>query len=198
MIMGGDLEGTARWFHEETGIDSPVDAFDVADALDLRIEHIHGTGGRWEPGRVVLGRSTPARKTHSVLVHECAHELLHRVRTVNDERSARYLAAAILVPRRALDRQLRAGWDLHRLMAFHTNASAELLARRITDVRSAHLAVYDHGRLRYRVGPAKPLATELALVAQALSTSAPVRVDDCSGAWPVFDGQWRRVLVLAS
>lgn len=193
-----ELEGVARWLLEETGVSSPVDAFDLIDVLEMKLEHEHGPRSWWTPGVVHLGLDTPTKQVHSKIAHECAHELLHRCRIANIERNARYLGAALLVPRTTLDRQLRAGWDLDRLLAYHVNASAELLARRITDIRRASLAVYDRGRFRYRVGSATPLGIERALVQQALDSRAPVRVDDLNGAWPVFDGDFDRVLVLAA
>jgi len=193
--MDEELEGLAAWAHGEIGGAGPIDAFDLLDALDVPLVYEPGSGGRRAGGRIYVGTNV-GRRLHSVIAHECAHEMLARFGPANTERNARRLAAMLLVPRRVLDRQLRAGWDLHGLMAFHVNASAELLARRITEIRAARLAIYDAGRLRYRIGG--PLREERALVDEALATERPVRVDDLTGAWPMLSGHWRRVLVLGA
>lgn len=192
-----ELEGLAAWAHDHAWLCSPIDAFDLAAWLECEVRYESGAGGRRSGGFFWIGTRVSVRRLHSVIAHECAHEILARYAT-DDERSARYLGAALLVPRRALDRQLRAGWDLERLMAEHVNASAELIARRVTEVRRASLAVYDQGRFRYRTGTATPLAIERELVEEALATLRPVRIDDLRGAWPVVAGERCRVLVLAS
>jgi hypothetical protein len=195
----GELEGVARDVHEKHGFDDPpVDAFDLADALEAEIEWVDGHKAWRFQRRIYLPRGThrPAR-IHSFIVHELAHILLDDYGIEQSERAARYLGAALLVSRRTLDRQLRRGWDLWELMGLHVNASGELLARRITDVREASLSVYDNGRFRYRVGHRgiKP-TLERELVAEALESRSAVRLDDLSGAWPLIDGDWYRVLVL--
>jgi hypothetical protein len=147
----------------------------------------------------VIEAETRISRIHGVLGHELAHELFARFKMEQSERAANYLGAALLVPRRSLDRDLRAGWDLEQLRCKHIYASAELLARRIVDVREAGLAIYDQGRFRYRTGVTRmDLRRERAMVNEALHTGAPVREDALSGAWPVFDGCHRRVLVLAA
>lgn len=192
-----DLEGVARAELERAGFDdTPVDALDLAHELGIAVEWMPGANAYRFMRRAFIPAGARISRIHGLLTHEIAHILLEQHGLVNDERSANYLGAALLVSRRVLDRQLRDGWDLHALMAYHLNASAELLARRITDIRRASLAIYDAGRFRYRVGCATPLAIERQLVDEALATERPVRVDDLTGAWPMIDGRWRRVLVL--
>jgi len=195
-----ELEGIAAYILGETGLDDPpVDAIELAGLLGVEV--------RWGPrGRnlcrgmqVVVGAEARVARIHGSICHELAHILIDRFGLRQSERAANYLAAALLVPRRALDRELRDGWDLERLRCKHIYASAELLARRIVDIRSAALSVYDQGRFRYRAGPpGLPIERERSLVDAALERGAPVREDALTGAWPVIDGHFRRVLVLAA
>ncbi len=197
------LEGVALDVHGRTGFDDSVDTFDlIADpwmrmSVKWTSEPVAYRVGR----RLCIPRSATAYapRLHGLVTHEAAHVLLDDYAVKQSESAAQYLGAALLVPRRALDRDLRGGWDLRRLLARHPNASAELLARRIVDVRRASLALYDDGRFRYRVGDrdASP-QNERELVAEALETRAPIRVDDLTGAWPVFSQSRSRVLVLAA
>jgi hypothetical protein len=192
-----ELEGIARTTLEKYGFDDPpVDAFDLAHEMEIPVE--------WEDGRdawrfrrtVHIGRAPRRTRIHGLITHEIAHILLDEYRIRQSERAANYLGAALLVPRRALDRQLRAGWDLDRLRCIHLNASAELLARRICDVRQARFSVWDSERLHYRIGSAHE--SERALVDAAFRSGEAQRANDLDGAWPIFDGSWRRVIVLAA
>lgn len=193
----GELEGVARFELERVGFDDgPVDAFDLAHELRIPVEWTAGSIALRIGERAIVPASVRPARLHGLLTHEIAHILLARYGLPNTERNARYLGAALLVSRRILDRQLRAGWNLHELMAYHVNASAELLARRIMDLRHGSLAIYDGGRLHYRIGRAAP--RERALVDEVLEHECAVRVDDLHGAWPVMDGRWRRVIVLAA
>lgn len=195
-----ELEGLADWVLDYVGLDEPpVDAFDLHELLDLPpLRWAPGSGGRCDAAdQITVGTSTPIRRLHSVIAHECAHSLLRRFRMRNDERNASYLGAALLVPRRALDRQLRTGWNLEALRACHINASAELLARRVRDVRRhASVAIYDRGTLRQRFGARH--ADESRLADAAARTHSPVRLDDLTGAWPVVTDGWARVIVLTA
>lgn len=194
--MDQDLEGVARSVLERAGFDDvPVDAFDLAAELGLPVKWVPGAHGYRIGPRLFVPTNARLARIHGVLAHEIAHVLLDQHGISQSERAACYLGAALLVPRRLLARQLRAGWDLHGLMALHANASAELLGRRIVDVQDASFAVYDAGRLRYRIG--RHDERERSLVERALSTGEPERLDDLHGAWPIIDGRWRRVIVLA-
>lgn len=179
--------------------DPPVDAIELADLLRLKVKWSRLRGGRNEADTIHVHPESRITRIHGLICHEIAHVLLDRYGLSQSEKAANYLGAALLVPRRVLDRQLRAGWDLEALRCSHIYASAELLARRIVDVRSASLAIYDEGRFRYRVGhrDLKP-DNEQELAAEALATRTAIRVDDLTGAWPICDATHRRVLVLAA
>lgn len=191
------LEGIAESLLTRAAVEAPVDALDLAERLGLEVAYSE-VG---EP--VVLGQTifVPRRARIALLQWLTAHELGHWAAQQAGEdgpceRAANYLAGALLLPRATLLRQLRAGWDLDKLRRQHPNAPAHAIAVRIVQLRDAVAAVYDQGRLRRRWGPPMPLERELA--AKALDAGAPVRVDDLTGAWPIVDGHWRRVIVLGS
>lgn len=196
----GELEGRAESVLSDRGMDDPpVDALDLADLLELTIEYVPGNGARIDGSVIKLGTRTPERRVHFVVAHEIAHHILALLGPLNDEAHANYLGAALLVPRRALIRLLRrVGWDLDTLRCVHVNASAELLARRVIDVRpEGSMALYDFNRFRYRRGlSVHPRERELA--AEAFATGLPVRLDSCTGAWPIFINGYQRVVVLAA
>jgi hypothetical protein len=186
------MEGIALDVHRRYGFDDCIDAFDLAGELGLSIRWDNARTS-WRGGRALY---IPARarivEAHEGVAHETAHFLIDEYGAPQNEPNARRLAAALLAPRRAIDRELRRGWNLHRVMAQHPNASAELLGRRMHELRhGSGFAVWERAVLRYRRGPAAP--EERALVAAAMA-GAPARRDDLTGAWPI--GERGRVLVL--
>ncbi len=193
-----ELEGIARVTLERYGFDDPpVDAFDLAGEMKFGIEWMDGAAPAWRFKRTIhIPRAPRPTRIHSQICHEIAHALLDEYRVAQSERAARYLGAALLVPWRALDRGLRVGWNLRVLMARHLNASAELIARRVVDMRHARFSVFDAGKLRYRIGEAHE--SEREMVAEVAASGAAVRLDDLTGAWPINDGRWQRVIVLAA
>jgi hypothetical protein len=195
------LEGVAHDVHERTFFtDGPVDMFDLTAHASMKMPI------KWVTSRTAYrverclfiprAAANYAPYAHGLIAHEASHVLLDDYGIPQSEAAARYLAAALLVAWRRLDRQLRAGWDLSRLMGLHPYASAELLARRIVDVRRARFSVWDAGRLRYRIGGA--IEQERELVRATLESGEPQRTSDLDGAWPIFRDNWRRVIVLAA
>lgn len=178
----------------------PVDAFDMAHDLKIKIDWTKGARAERCRNRILLPLEQRITRTHGLVAHELAHILLDAHGVPQSEEAACYLGAALLAPRRWIDRQLRAGWDLYGLMARNPNASAELLARRVLDLRSsAALTIYDAGRVAKRIGDRDAMPeNERALVDEVLGTGSPVRIDDLTGAWPVFSHGHRRVVVLSS
>ncbi len=197
MLDVEDLEGIAREAWEATGEELPVDAFRLARACGFAVEGwtraqgaIRGTTIRYPIG---------ARETrqHGTVAHELGHALLdyHRVDS-RDEDAARYLAGALLLPRRPFARDLTAtDWDLFALRARHPNASAEMIVVRMTQVSEATAWVWDAAKLARRYGLEADDAEAIPVVERVLSLEEPV-VEGPVLAWPVFDGRWRRVLVV--
>lgn len=176
----------------------PVDALDLADLMKLKIRYVPGLSSSVCGHVIKLGAEIPPRRLHYAVAHECAHHILDALDEENTERNACYLGAALLVPGRALLRQIRRNIDFEGLRCIHVNASAELLARRIVDVkREGSVAFYDKGRFRYRFGLDQH-ARESEMAQEAHATGCVVRADAYGTAWPIFVDGWRRVIVLAA
>lgn len=192
------LEGIAEDLLASAGFgDEPVDGTALAACCGLEVVFSDVSECILLEPAIYVPLHAREQRVHGLIGHELGHWAMRRIRQPDrDEREADYLAGALIVPRRWLLPRLRRGWDLDALRREHPYASAEMLAHRIVQCREAHAAIYDDRRLRRRLG--LPIARERELVDEALATRAPVRVDDLTGAWPVFDGAWRRVVVLAS
>ncbi len=197
-------ESVARSIHDETGIDAPVSAFDLAGALALRClpdvrghafldgEDIHYDG------------STRLVKQHGDVVHEIAHYVLRENSVLDTEPAVAYTAGALMLPRGAFDRDLRAtGWKLDQLRARHPNVSAQMIARRVTELRPAIITVLDQNRVTARVAspwidPLPQLtALERELADAALVTGEMQSVSELLYAYPLIDGPHRRVILIA-
>lgn len=195
-VTAEDLEGIAEDILRESLCEEPpVDALEVASCCGMEVvcsdvgEAILMGGAIFVPRRAGVGR------VQKMVAHEIGHWGAARAGIEDTEEVADFIGAAILVPRRALVRELRAGWDLEALRRRHVYAPASLIADRIARVRQATAAVYDGQRLRRRTGPRQPIEVELR--DEALATGLAVRVDDRTGAWPIDVGSsWRRVVVL--
>lgn len=191
-----DLEGVARRIHDAYDT-APVDAFDLASALEVEVR-IWAKGHGMRHSDVIWCPSpAKARETrrHGIVAHELAHWALeHFGLDHHCEDSARYLAGALMLPREVLLRDLaEVDLDLAELQRRHPNASAEMIVARISQVQGATAWVWDNGRLARRYGIAEADVAEY--VDRVLRLEEPVR-DGALVAWPVFDGRWRRVLVL--
>lgn len=180
--MHEELEGVAREALEATNTTPAVDAFALAAALGLRVCAMHAGGGLYDAqARTIYLSGRPMRLTrqHGQVAHEIGHALQQDHGLPDLEEGARYLAGALLVPREHLDRALRLGWSITRLRLAHPHASAEMLARRITQVRSSVATVFDGERVTVRVGspwlderlgPPSERERELAIAARAAAT----------------------------
>lgn len=200
-------EGVARALLDESGLDDPpVSAFELAWACDVvpvpwpRADAALGPGGfLWYPSDARHVRQ------HGVVAHELGHWALDWAGEPDSEEGARYLAGALLLPRRVFERDLdRTGWDWDTIRARHANASAEVIARRIVQVRDAVATVIDQGRVRARVTslwrPDPRLRRlspwECGLAEQALKSNEIEYGDDLCYAVPVLDPPWQRVIVV--
>ena len=190
------LEGIAQELLDVSLMEAPVDALELAACcgLDVRLSEVRDA--LLYDGTIYVSRRARISRVHLLVAHELGHWALARAGQADSERDADYLAGAFLVPRLALERDLRSGWDLDALRAVHVHAPASTIATRIAQLREATAAIYDEGRLRRRVGP--ELAGERELVDQVLVGERAVRVDATTGAWPVIDGRARRVIVVGA
>jgi Zn-dependent peptidase ImmA (M78 family) len=145
-------------------------------------------------------------RQHGSIAHECAHFVLRSSDEDDPEPAARYVAGALMLPRAAFDRDLReTAWNLDELRRRHPNVSAEMIARRVVELRDAVVTILDAGKVRARVAspwshapaPKRLTPIERELLDAALASGEAQRANDLLSAWPVFDGRWRRVIVVA-
>lgn len=197
-------EGAARAVHDETGVSAPVDAFQLARAVGLVC--MPGPRGTAALDGDLVRYDASARpvRQHGLIAHEVAHRVLQLHGEADTEPAANYTAGALMLPRARFDRDLRRTWDLRELRAAHPNASAEMIARRITQVRDAVVTVLDQGRLRARVASpwagapsARLTPLERELADAALASGDVKRESEMLAAYPFFDGEHRRVIVIA-
>ena len=204
MVDHEELEGVAREALDATATTAPVDAYALAAAVGLQVRPWAGPGAMLDrDASTVWLSSRPLRlvRQHGLVAHEVGHWLAGLHGLPDEEEVARYLAGALLVPRETLDRQLRAGWSIVRLRELHPHASAEMLARRVTQLRPAVATVLDGPRLHVRVASpwldvgrvAAVTDLEADLVAQARLEGREVSADGPTVATPA--GRSRVVVV---
>lgn len=193
-----DLEGIARDIHDSTGGLLPVDAFKLATLCGIELRPTRRAEGLLELDAGVIHYPSRARLTrqHGVIAHELGHWALHQAGEDHlNERAARYLAGALLLPRGAFERDAWAcDWDLHELQRQHPHASAEMIVVRMTQVSAATAWVWDDGRVRRRYGAAAGEDVE-AIVGRVLASELPER-DGAVRAWPLLERGHRRVVVV--
>lgn len=193
-----DLEGIARDIHESTGNLLPVDAFTLAQLCGVKLRAVPGAMGSLDLEAGVIRYPARARvvRQHGVIAHELGHWALAEAgEDHTHERSARYLAGALMLPREAFLRDCAGtDWDLDELRRRHPNASAEMIVVRMTQVSPACAWVWDDGAVRRRYGRSQGEDVE-AIVDRVLAEGAPQR-DGSLRAWPLLEQGHRRVVVV--
>jgi hypothetical protein len=194
------LEGIADEVHAELGLEPPIDAFVLAEALGLTVRAWGRSGGSLTGDEIRYPGKARATRQHGVIAHETGHWLLWRAGVnMRDERGARYLAGALMLPRRRFLADLaRTEWDLFRMLEIHANASAEMVACRMCQVSPTVAVIYDQGHETCRyVGEHMPEvdAVDQEIADRALESEAVVR-DARAVAYPFLEGQFRRVVVV--
>lgn len=145
-----DWEGAARELLDASCTSCPVNVIDLADALDYTIEYSARAGADVDhEARIIYveSRATPER-LQSLVAHELGHIALDRAGLPQSERGATYIGGALRMPWREMHRDLReTAWSLLELRKRHPHAGHVALAVRITQMRTAALALFDpHGR----------------------------------------------------
>lgn len=206
------LEGIARWFLEEAGLEEPpVRPRALAYAWGMELMPTRE--------RVHL-RSTNAIVYYDVgaspvqRVGDTFHELGHvAMREANfdagedEERFAGFLAGALACPRQAYIRDLRASrWNLAEMVRRY-ECSWEIAARRIVDVRSAAVTIVDNlTEVKRYVSPwitgpianaITPYETDLAVLAAGAEHGSLHDANLLSGyIVPPNDTPWMRVITV--
>lgn len=201
-------EGVADGLLRATGLDQPPqDAFALASCCGLDLQPWARSGGRLEGEVLYYPGGARLVRQHGVVAHELGHWALDWAKEEQSEEGANHIAGAIMLPHRAFDRDLRAtAWDLRALRAKHVHCSAEMIARRIVERRDAVVTIIDGGKVRARVWSSwaepPPQLRRLSRVerdlVEAVNSSGDVeRVNELLAAYPIFDGSWRRIIVVA-
>lgn len=195
-------EGLVEAVQRETGADDPpMDAFELAAVCGLKLVPWRREHGGLLGDEIRFPATARPTRQHGVISHEIGHWLLRWSGETDSEPAARYMSGALMLPRRAFDRDLRETWDVGELRERHVNASAEMIAVRICQLRDAVASIFDEGKLRARysstrVPVRKASDLEYGLAAEALASGQTVRHGDLCRAVPVFDGSFRRVVVV--
>lgn len=199
-------EGIAADILGETGCDDglAVDAFELAACCGLDVR-------TWRRPLAMLDRvdrtiwvsdRVRRERQHMSVAHELGHWALTRAGEPDSEDGARWIGGALMLPRRVLDRDLRSGWSITRLRSRHVNASAEAIATRVTQLRSAVVTVVDQGRARKRFASRgfEHVARTLTRRERRMIDAATEQgVEICEGlacATPIVDGPHRRVVLV--
>jgi IrrE N-terminal-like domain len=198
-------EAVARAVHEDTGADAPVSARELAVMCGLRLEPAGRGHGSLQHGVIRYDVHARPVRQHGIIAHELAHYVLRLYGEPDPEPAARYTAGALLVPRAAYDRDLReTAWDLDQLRARHPNASAQVLAMRVAELRDAVITILDQGRVKHRArsywmppAPERLTSLERELADAALQTGEVQRSGELLAAYPLLEGSHRRVIVIA-
>lgn len=193
-------EGVAASLLQATGLDDgPVDALDLAALCGLTLAPT--CGNRGELVGNVLRYNTKERPTrqHAVVAHELGHWALQWAGEDDSEQGATYVGHALLLPRRRFSAVLRRTLCPVALGAVNPLAPVSWIVRRAAQLRLDTVAtIADNNRVteRYSCRPAPQLSdSERALLDYSLRTGAPAS-DERSKTAPVFDGPWRRIVMI--
>lgn len=194
------LEGVAREVHDETGVECPIDAFLLAQLCGVDTRPWPRSHGEIVGDLIRYPARARHTRQHGVVAHELGHWLLReRGLDFRDEASARYLAGALMLPRRGFLEDLSAtDWDLFAMLAIHVNISAEMCAVRMCQLSPAVATIYDQGHETRRYVGEHAMRDDDAdrtLADRALELERPVRGEGAA-AWPMLDGAHRRVVVV--
>lgn len=190
----GDLEQVARDLVDTLALQPPVDALELAKRCGLELR----PGQPRRDGSIIyvpMGRELLAQQWFCA--HELGHWALERAKERQSEDGASYIAAALLIPKRALELEAkRSYWDLARLSKMFSTASTVTIARRMTFVlegcaASVHRPVarpIRYGAKHY------DYAAELELVERAWKDGEAR--EGTANALRVKDARWSRVVAV--
>jgi hypothetical protein len=204
--MRWELEELARLALERADISAPVNAAQLARRLGFTVYHAPDCLGLLVGRGIYVDDALRAERRHFSIAHELGHALQREAGLPDTERSADYLASALLLPKDDFDRDLRKrGWDLLALHARHRWASFEAIARRIVALREARAFVFDRP-LQGQDAPRwysvpwglRPSHDEVVAAEEAFLCGAPVEVVAGVTGWPVIQHDWARAITVAA
>ena len=206
MTARADLEGIAHAALVDVGLDDldDVDAEEVAACHGFYLVPERGVRA-WLDGLCIhVPMAVRDTRRNRLVAHELAHALLKAAVADNTEQNADIVAAGIVLSRRVLSRSLRVvGWNVDALRVRHPLVSAELIARRIADVRDAVVTIFDGRETKVRVTSPwidrkLPPVTALERELRERALAEGCRVDDgWISATPILEPGYERVIVVA-
>lgn len=189
------LEELAAEIHEETGVEVPVDMFVLAEACGVECRPTTSETGFLAGDLLYYPEFVSHVRQQGQTGHELGHWVLRdKGLDPSNERHARYLAGALMLPAVAFTLHMKeTGGDLAALRGIHVNASAEMIAVRMTQLGGQTASVWEKGVLLRTYG-ARDADRDVELVMRTLECGQASRGP--TSAYPVFDGTWRRVIVI--
>lgn len=196
-----DLEDVAAEILSSARIETPVNAFEVAHALDVAV--LRGDRYSYRSGVATVRASDRFERQQFGLAHELGHHVLQTLKIPDTEPAADAFAAELLMPRRDFWlASKRLGRDFSALKRRYRFASFEAIARRYARMHGLTLFVFDSppsGREKCeRVEGSGIWNSELdAFAAYAALTGERFEIDGTT-TYPVVDKDagWARVLVV--
>jgi hypothetical protein len=193
-----EWEGAAAELLDVTCTTAPVDALTLASACGLEVRQRRRAGAQLDENVLWVEEGARPERLQGLVAHELGHLVLDRASLEQSERGATYVGGALRLPRREMLRDLReTAWSLDALRARHPHASATAIAVRITQLRTACLALFDvNDRVRpWRVAgesigrdlAARPTALEHELALEAWQAGHEVRWGELVVAHPLPD-----------
>ena len=183
--MQGQLEGVAEQVLRDAGHpnDRPmVDIAGVAKRLGLTIrDGGRGCRGLLIGNTIIVDETMCRARWNFAVAHELAHWEATRSRRRNSEQAADYVAAALLMPRAAMKKAVKAhGPCLGALMPSLPHSPGEALARRLVATRRMRAVILHPPNTAvgwFTTLPywSPPTALEFELVGRALDARAHVR-----------------------
>lgn len=136
-----EAEAIARHASEESGLDDRPNADPLVLAvcyLDLRLVPRRGRGARLTDRSIIYPAAADERSAAYFVAHECGHALVRRARLRlsfdEEERAASRIGCALLLPRRAFERDARATNALVReLVQLWPLATPTIVRRRLLE-----------------------------------------------------------------
>lgn len=150
-LMLMQLESAAEAVHWETGVGSPaISAFHLAVASGFRIQPKVMTGARTllDPAVIEYDKRICHHSQQELVARELARWTLRRkgLGSANE----RYLAGALLLPRKYFQRDLLGPWAPYVFQFKHLHATPIMIAERIVHLHDAAATVITNGVVQRR------------------------------------------------
>ncbi len=152
-----EWEGAAAELLDATCTTAPVDALELAAACGLEVRTRPRAGAVLDGSVLWVEERARPERFQGLIAHELGHVALDRSRLPQSERGATYVGGALRLPRREMLRDLReTAWSITALRARHPHASATAIAVRITQLRTACVALFDVAATAVELAPLLP------------------------------------------